>query len=108
VSASRSALRRDLLSAQFETPVASPPTLLVERKQCVGHATGLSLPDPTGSRSLTTLLVRDQARILDATGGYEAMPLPCEARWRRHPDRTFLQWERWKAQPPDTPGGDWQ
>jgi hypothetical protein len=42
------------LSARSETPDASPPTLLVERKQGAGDSTGVSLPDPTGSRSVTT------------------------------------------------------
>jgi hypothetical protein len=37
---------------------------------------------------------------------WEWAPLPCERRVRRHTDRTFLVWERWKAQPPDIPGGD--
>jgi hypothetical protein len=35
-------------------------------------------------------------------------PYPCEGRQRRHTARTFLPWEDWKADPPDTPGGDWQ
>jgi hypothetical protein len=34
-------------------------------------------------------------------------PRLCERRWRRYPDRTILDWQDWKAQPPDTPGGDW-
>jgi hypothetical protein len=34
-------------------------------------------------------------------------PLPCEGRWRRRPSRLFTPWQDWKAQPPDTPGGDW-
>jgi hypothetical protein len=39
---------------------------------------------------------------------YEYAPLPCEARVRRHTARTFLPWDRWRADPPDTPGGDFQ
>jgi hypothetical protein len=45
-----------LLAAQSETPDASSPTLLVERKRGASDATGVSLPDPSGSRSVTTRL----------------------------------------------------
>jgi hypothetical protein len=35
-------------------------------------------------------------------------PYPCEARVRRHTARIFLPLERWKADLPDEPGGDFQ
>jgi hypothetical protein len=35
-------------------------------------------------------------------------PYPCEARARRHTARTFLPWEKWPADLPDVPGGDFQ
>ena len=41
---------------QSEIPDASPPTLLLERQRGAGDATGVSLPDPSGSRSVTTRL----------------------------------------------------
>ena len=41
---------------QSKTPDASPPTLLVERKRGAGDTMGVSLPDPSGSRSVTTRL----------------------------------------------------
>jgi hypothetical protein len=34
-------------------------------------------------------------------------PYLCSKRWRRHPSRLFLPWERWTAQMPDREGGDW-
>jgi hypothetical protein len=36
-----------------------------------------------------------------------ALPWLCTRRWRRWPDRVILDWQNWRAQPPDTRGGDW-